>query len=984
MLQVVKSTDCSTYTLQQQCQSNKDCSWQNDITKDKCLNLNQNCEDLSSNPQLCLTTPGCQSFPGKAGFCNQKASLGCDQLSSNDCLKNTNCIWTSIQDCESQDQGFGCQGFNEEYCNQNFDFCQSNYICKDIDGQKCQNLAKQDCLTANNYCTYQSVVQESCSYNKEFCEKLSSDDCLGNSDFCLFVQTSPFTCADNDSTNICAQKTIEDCLLSSKYCTLSCTQAIQCSNFKNESDCINNKCNYDDQQQDCSSPVDCTTLLDLNDCKNNPLCTPNCQNNLTFNCSSKSMIDCKLNQQYCFYTPPEGKCSSNGMCSNLAGYECQFYQSQCLYTPEQGTCTIKSDLGCQLKSRMDCVSFPYCISVFSSCQDIQGDVCSVINRNECSLQGSKCQVSQQGYCSDSIIECPTDNDSCQSSQYCEWVGQVQDSCSASLDCTTFSSADCQNSSDVCTYIAGGQQNLNQILFKPNMNFFQIFCLNLISVFVRCDQCSSIQTQDSCSQSTGCKWVENNSNIFCTNKDFGCSKLDQKTCMNNVNCYYQDPLSGGCQLDRSTYCNNLSYIQCQYLGQRCSWQSTFNCENFSDGFNCSSKNQQQCINSSNYCNSQFQCLGSKDQTLCSIKNKSDCLAASSYCQYSVMTPQSCSDLASYCKNLSGPDCLADSNFCSFQQVTPSSCTNKSDASICGKLSLSDCANASQFCYSIQTPYTCTNKVTNATCGNLLDQSSCTQNSGCTWVNNICSTIIDCTALTQQLCESQQKSTICTSNPSQTVCQNKSDFGCTQYNSQSSLCQQYSSYCSYQQFTGNCSTKNNCQNFKQSDCLSASNKCVFQPEIGSCQLSSNINCNSLNQAACQSTSYCVYQFLSCSDLNQDICSTFSLDQCTANNIFCEVSIQGTCQDNKQLNCSKYSQQNCSQNQGCLYYNDTPESCSNLINCSKLSQRDCKDKSQSCIYSSQSGVCSTDQSQVVQKSSIILKTNSFIFLLSMILFL
>ncbi|KAL4453081.1 hypothetical protein ABPG74_015312 [Tetrahymena malaccensis] len=443
------------------------------------------------------------------------------------------------------------------------------------------------------------------------------------------------------------------------------------------------------------------------------------------------------------------------------------------------------------------------------------------------------------------------------------------------------------------------------------------------------------------------------------------------------------MSGGCQLDRSVSCNDQSYIQCKYLGQRCSWQSTFSCENFSDGFNCSSKNQQQCTNSSNYCNAQFQCQGSKDQTLCSFKNKSDCLAASSYCQYSILTPQSCSDLASYCKNLSGPDCMADSSFCNFQQVTPSSCTNKSDASICGKLSLSDCANASQFCYQIQTPYMCTNKVTNATCGNLLDQTTCTQNNSCTWANNICSIVIDCTTLNQQQCESQQYSTICTSTPSQTVCQNKSDFGCTQYNNSSSLCQQYSSYCSYQQFTGNCSSKMNCQSLKQSDCLAASNKCVFQPEIGSCQLSSNINCTGLNQATCQSTSYCVYQFLSCSDQNQDLCSKFSIDQCTANNTFCEVSIQGACQDNNQLNCQQNSQQNCSQNQGCVFYKDTVESCNNLINCSKLSQQDCKDNSKYCNYSSQSGSCTQDSSQAVQKSSILLKINKYILPLIIILF-
>ncbi|EAR93359.2 transmembrane protein, putative (macronuclear) [Tetrahymena thermophila SB210] len=528
------------------------------------------------------------------------------------------------------------------------------------------------------------------------------------------------------------------------------------------------------------------------------------------------------------------------------------------------------------------------------------------------------------------------------------------------------------------------ENQIQILYKMNMILFIIFILHLILTFIRCDQCSALQSQDSCQQTTGCKWVENNSNIFCTSRDFGCSKLDLKTCSANDKCIYQPAMSGGCQLDRSVSCQGSSYIQCQYLGQRCNWQSIFKCENFSDGFNCSSKNQQQCTNSSNYCSSQFQCQASKDQTLCSFKNKSDCLAASSYCQYSITTPQSCNDLGSYCKNLSGPDCMADSNFCSFQQVTPSSCTNKSDASICGKLSLSDCNNASQFCYQIQTPYTCTNKVTNATCAGLLDQTTCAQNIGCAWINNICSIIVDCTTLNQQQCESQQYSSICTSNPSQTVCQNKQDFGCSQYNSQSSLCQQYSSYCSYQQFTGNCSSKNYCQNLKQSDCLSASSKCVFQPEIGSCQLSSNINCNGLNQATCQSTSYCVYQFLSCSDQNQDLCSAFSLDQCTANNKFCDVSIQGTCQDNAQLNCQKYSQQNCSQNQGCVFYKDTPESCSNIVNCSKFSQQDCIQNSDFCIYTSQNGMCSADSSQVAEKSSILLKINIFAFLLSVILLL
>ncbi|KAL4453080.1 hypothetical protein ABPG74_015311 [Tetrahymena malaccensis] len=491
IFQVAQSADCSAYTKQQQCQSNSNCSWQPDTTKDQCINANQNCGDLSSNPRLCLTAPGCQFFPGKDGFCNQKASLGCDQLSVSDCLKNSNCIWTSIQDCESQGQGFGCQGLNEDQCNQNFDFCQSSYICKDIDGQKCQNLAKQDCLTANNYCTYQSLVQESCSYNQGFCEKLSSDDCLGNQDFCSFTQTSPFTCADNTSPSICAVKTIEDCQLSSKYCTLTvpkCVQAVQCSNYNTQSDCQNNGCIFDVSQGQCSSHIDCTTL-GLNDCQSNPLCqqpTPTCQNNPTFNCSSKTLMDCKLNQQYCTYTPPVGTCSSNGMCSNLAGYECQFYSNQCLYIPEQGTCSIKTSLGCSLKSRMDCVSFPYCISVFNSCQDIQGDVCSVMNKNQCTLQGSKCQVSQQGYCSDSIVQCPTDNSSCKSTQQCEWVGQVQDSCQASLDCTQKSSADCQNSQDVCTYIAGGQclslsQNVKVFSNKILFSLIQMFLVYIFQI-----------------------------------------------------------------------------------------------------------------------------------------------------------------------------------------------------------------------------------------------------------------------------------------------------------------------------------------------------------------------------------------------------------------------------------------------------------------------------------------------------------------------
>lgn len=147
---------------------------------------------------------------------------------------------------------------------------------------------------------------------------------------------------------------------------------------------------------------------------------------------------------------------------------------------------MKDGLNCSGKSTIDCLSFDYCTLGYSGCSDINEKLCHLLSSSECTAAGIQCQESKEGYCSNVAITCPSSKSECALTENCQWVGEIQESCYKSIDCSMKLSSECAVADELCLLTVGGscERIISEAVLSGQMKLFRItIFIVLLQLFI---------------------------------------------------------------------------------------------------------------------------------------------------------------------------------------------------------------------------------------------------------------------------------------------------------------------------------------------------------------------------------------------------------------------------------------------------------------------------------------------------------------------
>ncbi|EAR97073.2 hypothetical protein TTHERM_00196640 (macronuclear) [Tetrahymena thermophila SB210] len=398
--------DCSTYTTTSSCDSDKNCTWKPDTTKDKCISAADNCSGKSKTD--CKGT--CSYTDEVHGGCGPQAHY-CGTIGDTFCKTSTICTFTPGSEiCQNKRSGYGCGSLPNETACTSATYCSALGTCTTPASRTCDPTTPTTCQS-NGACDYKEISREGCYTSDNYC---SDSACDANDPFCI----------KKVKDSGCSQKTLSTSCRSYND-TGSCTADQNCYWDTTYNDCYQKECDGFKNQPDCDGKTYCGWWEDF-DCKPDQT-----------KCSVKlNKADCDAVPQ----TPPGG-----GMFS------------PCVWQDVKFTCDAKDFSLCPThKDKLTCTQGG-CDFAYTGC--IDGDAgCGSKSLSDCTTTYSAtCEKGNlPGTCTDKVGACSgiSDSATCGSSN-CQWQSGTPASCTNTVTCSALAESGCKADTTNCSWVTGG-------------------------------------------------------------------------------------------------------------------------------------------------------------------------------------------------------------------------------------------------------------------------------------------------------------------------------------------------------------------------------------------------------------------------------------------------------------------------------------------------------------------------------------------------